>query len=129
MTELLTTPPEQLAEQLRKVAVFSDLSQEDLLWFVSKCQELRVAPGDIVMREGDKAEFMIVMLEGEIRARAEHGPADGPVFTMSGGEVSGMLPLFPLQVVSVTGGAVVPSHYFAFHLSHFSKMFPPLPQL
>jgi signal transduction histidine kinase len=129
MTELLTTPPEQLAEQLRKIAVFSDLPQEDLLWFVSKCQELRVAPGDIVMREGDKAEFMIVMLEGEIRARAEHGPADGPVFTMSGGEVSGMLPFSRLKVVSVTGRAVVPSHYLVFHVSHFEEMFHRLPEL
>jgi signal transduction histidine kinase len=129
MTELLTTPPEQLAEQLRKVAVFSDLPQEDLLWFVSKCQELRLASGDIVMREGDKAEFMIVMLEGEIRARAEHGPADGPVFTMSGGEVSGMLPFSRLKVVSVTGRAVVPSHYLAFHVSHFEEMFHRLPEL
>lgn len=129
MTELLTTPPEQLAEQLRKIAVFSDLPQEDLLWFVSKSQELRLAPGDIVMREGDKAEFMIVMLEGEIRARAEHGPADGPVFTMSGGEVSGMLPFSRLKVVSVTGRAVVPSHYLAFHVSHFEEMFHRLPEL
>jgi signal transduction histidine kinase len=129
MTELLTTPPEQLAEQLRKIAVFSDLPQEDLLWFVSKSQELRVAPGDIVMCEGDKPEFMIVMLEGEIRARAEHGPADGPVFTMSGGEVSGMLPFSRLKVVSVTGRAVVPSHYLAFHVSHFEEMFHRLPEL
>jgi signal transduction histidine kinase len=129
MTELLTTPPEQLAEQLRKIAVFSDLPQEDLLWFVSKCQELRVAPGDIVMCEGDKPEFMIVMLDGEIRARAERGPADGPVFTMSGGEVSGMLPFSRLKVVSVTGRAVVPSHYLAFHVSHFEEMFHRLPEL
>ena len=129
MTELLTTPPEQLAEQLRKIAVFSGLPQEDLLWFVSKCQELRIAPGDIVMREGDKAEFMIVMLEGEIRARAEHGPADGPVFTMSSGEVSGMLPFSRLKVISVTGRAVVPSHYLAFHVSYFDEMFHRLPEL
>ena len=87
MTELLTTPPEQLAEQLRKIAVFSDLPQEDLLWFVSQCQELRVAPGDIVMREGDKPEFMIIVLEGEIRARAERGSADGSIASpnLSGG--------------------------------------------
>ena len=129
MTELLTTPPEQLVEQLRKVAVFSDLPQDDLLWFVSRCQELRVAPGDIVMNEGDNPEFMIVMLEGEIRARAEHGPADGPVFTMSSGEVSGMLPFSRLKVVSVTGRAVVPSHYLAFHVSHFEEMFHRLPEL
>jgi signal transduction histidine kinase len=129
MTELLTTPPEQLVEQLRKIAVFSDLSQDDLLWFVSKCQELRIATGDILMCEGDKPEFMIVMLEGEIRARAEHGPADGPVFTMSGGEVSGMLPFSRLKVVSVTGRAVVPSHYLAFHVSYFDEMFHRLPEL
>ena len=129
MTELLTTPPEQLAEQLRKVAVFSDLPQDDLLWFVSRCQELRVAPGDIVMCEGDKPEFMIVMLEGEIRARAEHGPAGGPVFTLSGGEVSGMLPFSRLKVISVTGRAVVPSHYLAFHVSYFEEMFHRLPEL
>ncbi|HEX4544134.1 MAG TPA: ATP-binding protein [Candidatus Acidoferrum sp.] len=129
MTELLTTPPEQLAEQLRKITVFSDLPQEDLLWFVSKCQELRVAPGDIVMCEGDKPEFMIVMLEGEIRARAERGPADGPVFTMSGGEVSGMLPFSRLKVISVTGRAVAASRYLAFHVSHFEEMFHRLPEL
>lgn len=129
MTELLTTPPEQLAEQLRKIAVFADLPQEDLLWFVSKCQELRVAPGDIVMCEGDKPEFMIIMLEGEIRARAERGPADGPVFTMNSGEVSGMLPFSRLKVITVTGRAVVPSHYLAFHVSHFEEMFHRLPEL
>jgi signal transduction histidine kinase len=129
MTELLTTPPEQLVEQLRKIAVFSDLPQENLLWFVSKCQELRVEPGDIVMREGDPAEFMIVMLEGEIRARAERGPADGPVFTMSGGDVSGMLPFSRLKIISVTGRAVVPSHFLSFHVSHFDAMYSRLPEL
>ena len=129
MTELLTTPPEQLVEQLRRIAVFSDLPQEDLLWFVSKCQELRVAPGDIVMCEGDKPEFMIIMLGGEIRARAERGPADGPVFTMNSGEVSGMLPFSRLKVISVTGRAVVASHYLAFHVSHFEEMFHRLPEL
>ncbi len=129
MTELLTTPPEQLVEQLRKIAVFSDLPQEDLLWFVSRCQELRLATGDIVMREGDKPDFMIIMLEGEIRARAEHGPADGPVFTMNGGEVSGMLPFSRLKVITVTGRAVVPSHYLAFHVSYFEEMFHRLPEL
>ncbi len=129
MTELLITPPEQLVEQLRKIAVFSDLPQDDLLWFVSKCQELRIATGDILMCEGDKPEFMIIMLEGEIRARAEHGPADGPVFTMSSGEVSGMLPFSRLKVISVTGRAVAPSHYLAFHVSYFEEMFHRLPEL
>jgi signal transduction histidine kinase len=48
---------------------------------------------------------------------------------MSGGEVSGMLPFSRLKVVSVTGRAVVPSHYLAFHVSHFEEMFHRLPEL
>ena len=129
MTELLTTPPEQLVEQLRQIAVFADLPHDNLLWFVSMCQELRVEPGDIVMREGDTAEFMVVMLQGEVRARAERGPADGPVFTMSAGDVTGMLPFSRLKVISVTGRAVVPSHFLTFHVSHFEEMFRRLPEL
>ena len=130
MTETATpTPPEQLVEQLRKIAVFSDLPPEGLLWFVSQCEEHRVATGDTIMREGDQPEFMIVMLQGEIRARAERGPADGPVFTMSAGDVSGMLPFSRLKIISVTGRAVVPSHFLVFHVSHFPEMFRRLPDL
>ncbi|HKW57565.1 MAG TPA: ATP-binding protein [Candidatus Acidoferrum sp.] len=123
------TPPPQLLAELRKIQVFADLPQDDLLWFLSRCLERRAAVGDIIMREGDPPEFMIVMLEGEVRARAERGPADGPVFTMSTGEVSGMLPFSRLKVVSVTGRAVVPSHFLAFHVSHFPELFTRLPEL
>lgn len=130
MTETLTpTPPEQLAEQLRKVAVFADLSQEDLLWFLSRCEERRAAPGEVIMREGDPPEYMMVMLQGELRARSEHGHADGPVFTMSTGDVSGMLPFSRLKVISVTGRAVVPSHFLIFPVVHFEEMFHRLPEL
>jgi signal transduction histidine kinase len=130
MTELSThTPPEQLVEELRKIAVFADLPQEDLLWFASKCEERHASPGDIIMREGDSPEYMMIMLKGEIRARAERGPADGPVFTMSSGEVSGMLPFSRLKVISVTGRAVVPSHYLGFHVNHFQELFQRIPEL
>ncbi|HKV24849.1 MAG TPA: ATP-binding protein [Candidatus Acidoferrum sp.] len=123
------TPLEELIVQLRRIAVFSDLPDENLRWFASKCEERRAAVGDVVMREGDPPEYMIVMLQGEVRARAERGPADGPVFTMSGGEVSGMLPFSRLKVVSVTGRAVAPSHFLAFHVSHFPELFQRLPDL
>ena len=131
MTEFISPPsnPEEVLQQLRKVAVFSDLAREELLWFISHCQEGRLAPGEILMREGDPPEYMIVMLNGEIRARTERGPADGPVFTMSSGEVSGMLPFSRLKVIAVTGRATVPSHFLVFHVSHFPELFRRLPEL
>jgi signal transduction histidine kinase len=119
----------ELVAKLRKVHVFEDLCDEDLAWFISQCEERRAAPGDIIDREGDPPEFMMVMLEGEMRARSEHGSPDGPVFTVQAGEVTGMLPFSRLKVIGVTGRAVLPSHYLGFPVTQFPALFQRLPEL
>ncbi len=130
MTEtLVPSSPEELLAKLRKIHVFEDLSNEDLLWFISQSEERRVAAGDIIMREGDHPEYMMVMLEGEMRARAEHGNPNGPVFTASAGDVTGMLPFSRLKVITVTGRAVLPSHFLGFRVSSFPELFRRMPEL
>lgn len=124
-----SSPAEELVPQLRKVHVFEDLSHEDLAWFICQCQEHRVAAGDIIMREGDAPDFMMVILEGQMRARAERGSPDGPVFTVGTGEVTGMLPFSRLKVISVTGRAVLPTHFLTFPVSQFPELFKRLPEL
>ena len=99
MTEIPSqSHAEELVAELVKIPIFQDQPHEELLWFVSVCQERRAAPGEIIMREGDHPDYMLVMLDGEMRARAEHGPADGPVFTVRTGDVTGMLPFSRLKV-------------------------------
>ena len=130
MTEnVLPTAPEELIAKLRKIQVFSDLPQDDLLWFVSRGDEHRAAVGDIIMREGEPADKMMVILEGEMRARSEHGNPDGPVFTVRGGEVTGLLPFSRLKILSVTGRAVLPMHYLVFAASNFPELFHRMPEL
>jgi signal transduction histidine kinase len=130
MTEKLApSPPEELLEKLRKVHVFEDQPREELLWFISVSEERRADVGEIIMREGDAPEFMMVMLEGEIRARAEHGNADGPVFTVSAGDVTGMLPFSRLKVISVTGRAVTPAHFLGFPVAKFPELYRRMPEL
>ncbi len=130
MTNSPAQPPaEELIAKLRKVHVFEDLSDDDLRWFISQCQERHAVPGDIIVREGEAPDFMMVMLEGEMRARSEHGSADGPVFTVQAGEVTGMLPFSRLKVVGVTGRAVLPSHYLGFPVAQFPELFKRLPEL
>ena len=80
---------EALVADLRKVAPFADQPQDDLEWFVSHCAELRTPVGEITVREGSPADTMYVILEGELRARRENGPADGPVFSARAGDVTG----------------------------------------
>ena len=121
--------PEELLAKLVKVPVFEDQPREDLLWFISVCWERHAAVGDIIMREGDASEYMMVMLEGEMRARSERGNPDGPVFTVVGGDVTGMLPFSRLKVISVTGRATLPSHYLLFPVTQFTQLFQRLPEL
>jgi signal transduction histidine kinase len=120
---------EELVAKLHKITVFADLPQEDLLWFVSVCDERRAAVGEIIMREGDQPDFMMVMLEGEMRARNEHGSADGPVFTITAGDVTGMLPFSRLKTITVTGRAVIPSHFLGFPVVQFTELYRRMPEL
>src|SRR5690348_4874138 len=120
---------EELLAKLTLVRVFEDQPREELIWFISQCQEHRAAPGDIIMREGDPPDFMMIMLQGEMRARSEHGNPDGPVFTITTGDVTGMLPFSRLKVITVTGRAILPCHYLSFPVSQFPAMFQRLPEL
>ncbi|MGA2098331.1 MAG: ATP-binding protein [Candidatus Acidiferrum sp.] len=120
---------EELLAKLLTVPVFQGEEREGLLWFISQCKELRAAPGEIIMSEGEDPDYMVVMLDGQMRARAEHGPPDGPVFVISTGDVTGMLPFSRLKKISVTGRAVVPSHLLGFPVSQFVELFKRLPEL
>ena len=129
MTDEVRTAPQELVTKLRKIQVFSDLPQEDMLWFVSRCEEHRATVGGIIMREGDSAEWMLIVLDGEMRARSERGNADGPVFTVRGGDVTGLLPFSRLKILTVTGRAVLPMHYLLFPASNFPELFHRMPEL
>jgi signal transduction histidine kinase len=121
--------PAELLAELRKIAIFEDLPADDLAWFLAQCEEHRYAAGEIIIHEGDTPEFMIVMLEGEMRARSERGGAHSPVFVIKSGDVTGMLPFSRIKVLTVTGRAVAPTRLLTFRASHFPELFQRMPEL
>ena len=118
-----------LVADLRKVAPFADQPQDDLEWFVSQAQERRIEVGGITVAEGAPADTMLVMLEGELRARRENGPQDGPVFTARAGDVTGVLPFSRMKTFGVTGRAVLPIRALAFPTAQFPELFQRMPEL
>src|SRR5438067_490609 len=120
---------EALVADLRRVLPFADQPQDDLEWFVSQCEERRTAAGEISVKEGAPADTMFVILEGELRARRENGPADGPVYSARAGEVTGVLPFSRMKVVGVTGRAVLPIRALAFPTGKFPELFQRMPEL
>ena len=120
---------EALIADLRKVPAFVDQPQADLEWFVAQSEERRVGVGEVSVREDTPADTMFVMLEGELRARRENGPQDGPVFTARAGEVTGVLPFSRMKTFSVTGRAVLPVRALAFPAGKFPELFQRMPEL
>jgi len=76
-----------LIDDLRKVEVFADLPAEQLAWLVEHLQEMRFQPGEIMGREGEPLDNLIVILEGELRMQRGTG-AEEMVFRGFAGQVT-----------------------------------------
>ena len=124
-------PPEQqpLEAALRKIGVFSDLREDQLQWFASSGEEFRLAPGDIVIREGDPADALVVILDGEVRGRRESAGADAPGFSGSAGDVTGLLPFSRMTHYPLTARATIPTWILRLHKDHFPEMLQRIPEL
>lgn len=117
-----------LGDALREIPVFADLPEERFSWLVSQFEEVRLDAGEVFLREGDPADWLFVMLEGEVQFHRESVP-DSPTFTVRAGEVSGVLPYSRLTRVGGTARAVLPTRAARLHRSLFPEMLQRLPVL
>jgi signal transduction histidine kinase len=117
-----------LIADLRKIEVFADLPEVDLAWLAEKGEEVRYQPGEIFIQEGDPADALFAVLEGEIRFQLSGGP-DSPVYRSNAGQVTGLLPYSRLTQYRGTGRAVLPTRGLRLHKSFFPEMLQRMPQL
>ena len=117
-----------LAAELRRIAVFRDLPDDQMNWLVVHMEELRFDPGTILAREGDPIVHMIVVLEGEIQIeRPDH--LGTQIFTVGAGEVSGLLPYSRLTKYGGTSRAVLPTRVARLHKDLFPEVLQRIPLL
>jgi signal transduction histidine kinase len=117
-----------LMDALRRIEVFAGVSDEHLAWLAEKFEEINLQPGEAVIREGDPADSLIVILEGEIKLQRS-GNSDSPIFSASAGQVTGLLPYSRMARYSVTGRAVLPTRILRLHKSLFPEMLQRMPEL
>jgi signal transduction histidine kinase len=120
---------ETLEAALRRIGVFADLQEEQLAWFASTGDELLLAPGDVLFHEGDVADALFVLLEGEIRGRRESAGADAPNFVVQAGEVTGMLPFSRMTHFPLAMRAAAPTRILRLHKDSFPQMLQRIPEL
>lgn len=118
---------ETLAADLRKVAAFADLAQDQLHWLAGKFEEVRLEAGEIFVRPGDPAVWLFVVIEGELRFQAAQ--PDGPSLSFISGQVTGYLPFSRLTHFLRIGQAVVPTRIARLHRDHFPEMLYRIPEI
>lgn len=128
---VMSSPPDKV-EALRRVHVFADLPDEQLQWFADNSEDRRFAAGEIMFRKGDKAEAMVVYLEGEVHAYWNESDHDVVYIARAGEqktEVTGMLPFSRMTEFQVTGYAVSDVRLLWFPVRLFPEMMQRMPVL
>ena len=114
---------------LRQFEIFSDLRDEQLEWFASSAEEIVLEPGDVLLHEGDPADSLFVVLEGEIRGRRDTGGADAPGFIARAGQVTGMLPFSRMTQFPLTARATTHARLLRLKKERFPEMLQQIPEL
>ncbi len=126
--KLVSSTGDNLIDDLRRIEVFADLSQEQLDWLVQHLQRMHFQAGEIMGQEGEPLDHLIVILEGEIRIQRGSG-SDEILFNGYAGEVTGLLPYSRLTHYGGTSRAVIPTRVAALHRRDFPQMLERIPLL
>jgi signal transduction histidine kinase len=121
----LVSAPAPSVEELREISVFSDLPEEGLAWLASQMGVVDMTAGELAVRAGEPADYLIVMLKGEIHVERK----DGAMYVARAGQVTGMLPFSRLVVFPYTTRAVVDTRVAGLRKERFSEMLQRLPVL
>ena len=114
--------------ELLAVPAFADLPDDQIEWFLGQAQELSLKAGETYSRQGDPADAMFVVLEGEVQGRGEIG-GETVTFNISAGSVTGVLPFSRMKQFTVSGRAVKDSRILKFPAALFPELVQKMPEL
>jgi signal transduction histidine kinase len=116
------------ASELRRLPIFADLPDDQIAWFIGQSQELALKPDEIYVRQGDPADAMFVVLDGQLQIRGEL--SGGLVtFVSKPGDATGVLPFSRMKQFPLTGRALANSRVLRFPASLFPDLVQKMPEL
>jgi len=114
--------------ELLRVPIFADLPDDQIAWFISQSQELHLKAGETYSRQGDPADAMFVVLEGQLQGRGEIG-GETIIFTINQGNVTGVLPFSRMKQFTVGIRAETDSRTLRFPTWLFPQLIQKMPEL
>src|SRR6202049_3410261 len=113
---------------LLAVPVFVGLPDDQIAWFISQAEELHFKSGDTYFRQGDPADAMFVIMEGQLQGRGEIG-GETIMFSMKPGDVTGVLPFSRMKQFTVDARALTDATVLRFPSSLFPELVQKMPEL
>jgi signal transduction histidine kinase len=95
---------------LRGMPLFADLSDDCMRWVCSELTEVRLAPGDVLVSEGEPSRGFFILVEGEMNVLKLNDGAPLPAGHHVAPAFFGETPLLAQTLVPVTLLAVTPCH-------------------
>ena len=114
--------------ELLRVPAFADLPEDQIDWFRGHAEELHLKPGDTYFRQGDPADAMFVILEGQLQARGELG-GETVVLSPKPGDVTGVLPFSRMKQFPLDARATTDAKILRFPSSLFPELVQKMPEL
>jgi signal transduction histidine kinase len=114
--------------ELLRVPAFADLPDDQIAWFLGEAQELHLTTGETYVRQGDPADAMFVVLNGQLEAQGELG-GQTAVISITGGNVTGVLPFSRMKQFPLNGRAVTESRVLKFPAALFPELVQKMPEL
>lgn len=100
-------------DALRQVPLFAKLAEPQLQWLSEQGKEVWLEPGELHRAEGDLADHVYVMLEGEVRVFQKVGDRELVLATYGSKTLFGELPvLMGQEYLWASGRAVTRCHIF-----------------
>jgi signal transduction histidine kinase len=118
----------EIVAALKKVSPLHGLEQAEYEWLANHGTEVFAESGAVVFREGEPANKMTVLLQGEIYVRREHG---GPaaLFIGRSGQITGLLPFSRMKAYGGLGYTSAASWFLEFDRSLFPEMVRTIPAI
>ena len=116
------------SSELIRVPVFGGLPDDQIEWFLGHATEMPLKPGEAYIREGDPADAMFVILEGQMQVRGELG-GETVVLTIQPGNVTGLLPFSRMNQYTVSVRALTDARVLQFPASLFPELVQKMPEL
>ncbi len=119
---------DSLTDALRRVPLLANLTEDELTWLARHGKEQVAETGEVLIRPGDRADAMVIMLDGMVEARPAPGER-APSFWARTGDITAMLPYSRMTTFSRLTVAVCRTRMLRIPVELFPEMLRCIPGL